>query len=539
MNTNIPITVRERVPTVPEEYSVISHNTDYTVTFDFDGDWTAKYKTVYFVGESGEYTPVVMEGNTCAVPEVKGDCRYLFIGVQEGTAEKPGVLKTSRACCLKIRDSITDMIGAPIPYPEPSVYEQIIAMLEKITVPTWSDVKNKPFSAIGDGLSVDEAGVLSAQGGSGGTPNAVKYVAQTLTDEQKAQARTNIGAGTSSFSGSYNDLTDKPTIPEGYTVDSELSATSKNAVQNKVITAALNDKIQKPSTAQIGQLLKVKSVDANGKITEVEAADVQGVSGTSAGHWQTILDTTFVAHEIHPLSFDTETSLFTATEEELADLEIDTVACYWQVPIESGVAYADYLVNSNGYIEVTKKSATTFSVSSVQTTCVPTKFRLSRCSWLFIDNINSKKVRITMRGSFNPTFTQYDSSFILTKTFGCMNVGYAQLRKPVMAYEVQEIEMIAPREAVGYVNTSFYGATSNSAQYHGKYISQNSALIPHKTVDSRLLTADGTKISKLYSSSIFWLGNSTGAWGTEKKAFTNGDYIRVEKWVESEEETTT
>lgn len=43
--------------------------------------------------------------------------------------------------------------------------------------------------------------------------NAVKTTAQTLTDAQKAQARTNIGAGTSSFSGAYDDLTGKPPIP--------------------------------------------------------------------------------------------------------------------------------------------------------------------------------------------------------------------------------------------------------------------------------------------------------------------------------------
>lgn len=42
--------------------------------------------------------------------------------------------------------------------------------------------------------------------------SAVKYTtSQDLTDAQRQQARTNIGAGTSSFSGSYNDLTDKPT----------------------------------------------------------------------------------------------------------------------------------------------------------------------------------------------------------------------------------------------------------------------------------------------------------------------------------------
>lgn len=43
-------------------------------------------------------------------------------------------------------------------------------------------------------------------------------------------------------SGSYNDLTDKPIIPAASTVDSELSSTSTNPVQNKVINAALNSK---------------------------------------------------------------------------------------------------------------------------------------------------------------------------------------------------------------------------------------------------------------------------------------------------------
>jgi hypothetical protein len=42
--------------------------------------------------------------------------------------------------------------------------------------------------------------------------NAVGYDAQTLTDTQKEQARSNIGA--SSFSGNYNDLSDKPSCLE-------------------------------------------------------------------------------------------------------------------------------------------------------------------------------------------------------------------------------------------------------------------------------------------------------------------------------------
>ena len=43
---------------------------------------------------------------------------------------------------------------------------------------------------------------------------AVLHTQQTLTEEQKRQARENIGAGTSSFSGSYDDLTGKPVIPQ-------------------------------------------------------------------------------------------------------------------------------------------------------------------------------------------------------------------------------------------------------------------------------------------------------------------------------------
>lgn len=241
------------------------------------------------------------------------------------------------------------------------------------TAPTWDAVQNKPFSTLGDGLEVDENGVLSAQGG--GSANAVQYVAQELTDEQKAQARENIGAGTSSFSGSYNDLTSKPTIPTQVTIDSTLkqsgqaadakavgdalqhftptealnsefreieltfatkldknqgagnagkilgigedgnvipqdkpsggsvtvddalSSTSTNPVQNKIITAALAEKITAPTTAAVGQIIKVKSVDTAGKPTEWEAADL---SSGGSDDWTLLAEqtTTEIVREI-------------------------------------------------------------------------------------------------------------------------------------------------------------------------------------------------------------------------------------------------
>lgn len=85
-------------------------------------------------------------------------------------------------------------------------------------------------------------GVTKSQIGLGNVGNfkAVSTVAgQGLTEDEKANARTNIGVGTSSFSGDYNDLSNKPVV------DTTLSSTSTNTVQNKVVNAALNEKADK------------------------------------------------------------------------------------------------------------------------------------------------------------------------------------------------------------------------------------------------------------------------------------------------------
>lgn len=71
----------------------------------------------------------------------------------------------------------------------------------------------------------------------------VSVDAQTLSDTLKARARTNIGAGTSNFSGSYNDLTNTPTI------DVVMSDTSENTVQNKIIKAYIDGLVGDVDTA--------------------------------------------------------------------------------------------------------------------------------------------------------------------------------------------------------------------------------------------------------------------------------------------------
>ena len=61
--------------------------------------------------------------------------------------------------------------------------------------------------------------------------------------EEKLDLKANSAdLATVATSGSYNDLKDKPVIPEGAVVDEALSDTSKNPVQNKIVNDAIGKK---------------------------------------------------------------------------------------------------------------------------------------------------------------------------------------------------------------------------------------------------------------------------------------------------------
>lgn len=62
--------------------------------------------------------------------------------------------------------------------------------------------------------------------------SAVLYTPQSLTEEQKAQVRTNIGAGESGFSGDYNDLKNKPTSLSQFSNDTNFITSSVDNLAN-------------------------------------------------------------------------------------------------------------------------------------------------------------------------------------------------------------------------------------------------------------------------------------------------------------------
>lgn len=114
--------------------------------------------------------------------------------------------------------------------------------------------------------------------GNVGNFKAVSTVAnQGLTEAEKSNARANIGAGISSFSGSYNDLTNKPTIPTvgNGTVTIKQAGTSKGTFtmnQTGNTTIELTDNNTTYGVATSSALGLVKSgtditVDSSGNVS--------------------------------------------------------------------------------------------------------------------------------------------------------------------------------------------------------------------------------------------------------------------------------
>ena len=81
----------------------------------------------------------------------------------------------------------------------------------------------------------------SQHGASGSDPITPDMIGAAAAKHGHAASEVD-GLATVATSGSYKDLSDKPTIPAGTTVDTVLSSTSTNPVQNKVVHAELAGK---------------------------------------------------------------------------------------------------------------------------------------------------------------------------------------------------------------------------------------------------------------------------------------------------------
>lgn len=90
--------------------------------------------------------------------------------------------------------------------------------------------------------------------------NVSDIYTQTEINNKLAAKANSADLAKVATSGSYNDLSDRPVIPEGAVVDAALSDTSENPVQNKVVKGAIDEKVNKSDIIEF-------VVPENGSIT--------------------------------------------------------------------------------------------------------------------------------------------------------------------------------------------------------------------------------------------------------------------------------
>lgn len=95
--------------------------------------------------------------------------------------------------------------------------------------------------------------------GKGLSTNDYDNVAKTKVDNLKTVATT----------GSYNDLTDKPTIQAEIDIDNTLDANSNNPVTNSAIVAEFNNKANVNHTHSYDELTNKPEISGSGNIVNI------------------------------------------------------------------------------------------------------------------------------------------------------------------------------------------------------------------------------------------------------------------------------
>ena len=158
----LPISIKNKIASYESEEKVVCFNSDYTITFSFDGEWgehaakTAQFR--WFDREnSWQKQEVLFSGDGCPLPVIP-DAREVYVGVYAGD------IRTSTEAVIPCISSALSKGGA-VPEPVPDVYAQVLAKMDKIARFNAADVGN----AVENGLrSAKESGEFDGKDGTDG-----------------------------------------------------------------------------------------------------------------------------------------------------------------------------------------------------------------------------------------------------------------------------------------------------------------------------------------------------------------------------------
>ena len=155
-------------------------------------------------------------GNLSMIGEGSDTGEPFFIGV--GNIIKIRTLDTASSHVISIRGRTTQVVKIDEKYLPDTVATkseveaaQSTANNAQSTANNAQSTANNAQNTANNAQNTANNAQTTANNAKTDAANAVSYAfSQQLTDKQKQLARTNIGAGTSSFSRNYNDLTNKP-----------------------------------------------------------------------------------------------------------------------------------------------------------------------------------------------------------------------------------------------------------------------------------------------------------------------------------------
>lgn len=263
----IKIKVRDKC--AEGEGVVICNNSDYTVVWDLDEEWTPyDTKTMRVNLADGTYQDVVFTGDNAALPVLTAS-GWVSVGLYAGD------IHTSRAARLLALSSVLTPVGSPAA-PAEDVYAQIMAKLNELSTVSPEDIAK----AVADYLAA----------------HPIEETDPTVPEWAKADI---TGATVGQIAKIYAvDDNGKPTAwgtIDGYTgqvtVDNLTNPDHPTDLVQYAAFQAAVPMVQQMGIfgATVGQIIKVKAVNSDGCPTAWEPVDMPSGGGEKA--WVLVADT--------------------------------------------------------------------------------------------------------------------------------------------------------------------------------------------------------------------------------------------------------
>ena len=272
--------------------------------------------------------------------------------------------------------------------------------------------------------------------------------------------------------------------------------------------------------------------------------------------WKTVLEEVWELETITPLSFDPETSYFTCAAEDIAEVEAggyfgtimkisESCTDAKVLPIRiNQILRAVYVVKVNDTtFYLAENSNMDILIPANADTIDVSMFVFNRIKHIDIQDISTRKYRLTLSGQFSVPLTRYENAGLYGsagKTYVGMNTSYFNVRSTFGDIVLQK-EIIAPYKTIGNVIGGGYFLCSYFDTYNNKYLDVTSACLPtdvsNVTNDKNyIFDSTGYNFKRLISHSAPWfpLGSTYGEFyrTQDHLLICDGCYVKLEIWVD-------